>query len=126
MPASLMMLIASLAESLKPDLGLTESSLVRFMSLTIVTAGVLIPLGSIITDGNSASIKNESSATTIDELKEVPVKLELSSSAWTALETLNTTIQEYEESTPEETVAEESTHEESMSSLNIRMFLFTN
>ena len=61
-----------------------------------------IPLGSIITNGNSASIKNESSATTIDELKEVPVKLELSSSAWTALETLNTTIQEYEESTPEE------------------------
>ena len=34
-----------------------------------------IPLGSIITDGNSSSIKNESSATTIEELKEIPVKL---------------------------------------------------
>ena len=50
MPASLMMPMASLAESLKPDLGFMESSLVRFMSLTIVTAGVCIPLGSLISD----------------------------------------------------------------------------
>ena len=34
----------------------------------------------------------EDAIATIDELKEVPVKLELSSSAWTALETLNTTV----------------------------------
>ena len=61
-----------------------------------------IPLGSIITDGNSASIKNESSATSIDELKALPVKLELSTSAWTALETLKTTIDEFEDATVEE------------------------
>jgi len=61
-----------------------------------------IPLGSIITNGNSASIKNESSATTVEELKALPVKLELSTSAWSALETMNNTIVEYEEATVEE------------------------
>ena len=64
--------------------------------------GLDIPLGSIVTDGNSSSIKNESSATTVEELKALPVKLELSSSAWTALETLKETINEYEAATVEE------------------------
>jgi hypothetical protein len=50
MPASLITPIASVAESLKPDLGLTESSLALFMSFLIVTAGVRIPFGSLISE----------------------------------------------------------------------------
>ena len=49
-PAFLMMPIVSLALILKPDLGLTDSSLVRFISLTMVTAGVIMPLGRLISE----------------------------------------------------------------------------
>ncbi len=75
---------------------------ILMVAQALMNEGYDIPLGSIITDGNSASIRNESSATTIDELKNLPVKLELSTAAWTALETLNTTIDEYEAATVEE------------------------
>ena len=45
-----MMPMVSLALILKPDLGLTDSSLLRFMSLMMVTAGVIMPLGSLISE----------------------------------------------------------------------------
>lgn len=61
-----------------------------------------IPFGNIFENGNNASIKNESSATSIEELSALPVRLEFANSIWSALESLNDTMTSYEEATVDE------------------------
>lgn len=77
---------------------------VMVVAQELMNGNLDIPLGSIIVDGENASIKNESSAKSIEELKKLPVKLEFNASAWTLLESFNDMLIEYEDSTTQEII----------------------
>lgn len=63
-----------------PIAGLEVSTLLLVQALS--SSALDIPIGTILSDGTSVSIRNASEATSIEDLKKIPISFTLSSSFW--------------------------------------------